>query len=239
MEEARDLIPHIDRGGDLRRQVDDLIAQHDQTLAETLRAKLIAKPLDALEGFRRLFYDKLGIDPPTGRMPVYVAEDPVFRSQEVWSYRDYSTVDGETIVLERFPREAPPSPEFADREGHLVSESEERDNVALEEASVVADPAMYDSDEVEERLERLRSDCPGSKAVAARTRHGCEILYHRLDQPDERFSVKVLAKKLLVPVTALVSAVHSLMLQARDVIGRFVVRFGVHSVAMLVTRVVP
>ncbi|WP_112271709.1 hypothetical protein [Lentzea terrae] len=237
MAEAKHLIRHIDRHGDLRLQIDDLIAGHDPALAETLRAKLIAKPLDALEGFRRLFYEKLQIDPPARPMPAEVAAYPQMMSEQVWSHRDYPTVVGDTVVLQRFPHGARPSPEFADKEGHLVSESEEADNHAIENASVVVNPSACESDEIEGQLARLRDDWPGSKLVGVGSEEGCELLFHALGRPAERFSVKVLARKLLVPVSALASAVHSLILRARDVVGRFVVRFGKHSVALLVTRV--
>jgi len=238
MEEANHLLRHIDRRRDLQRQIEDLIASHDTSLADILRNKLIAKPGEAHEGLKRLFYEKLGLDPPARAMPGYVADDPVAKGEPVRSHRDYPTVEGGTISLVRFPSEACGAGPSRHGEGHLVVDCEERNVYALNEAAVIADERIPIGEEVERRLARLHAEHPGSRLTAVGSDDGCEIMIRRFERPSERFSVKVLVKRML-PVGALASAVYSLLVRVREVVGDFVVRMGELAVDMSVTRIAP
>lgn len=236
MAEAKYLIPHIDRDRDLRRQIDNLIAGHDPSLAETLRERLIARPGEALEGLRRLFYAKMGLSPPKLAVPRNAAIHPAVLIFPVRSHRDLSVVDGTTITLVRLPDSvcAPPSsPDEPQR--HLVVEWGESDLNKLTDAAVMVDNDVLDGAALEQRLALRLEQLPGLRMTAVGSSGGCEILFRTRDSPGQRFSVKV-AKKLL-PLSALASAVYSLWNKFKAfVVGEFVVRMGALEASMSVTR---
>jgi hypothetical protein len=227
MEEAKGLFHHIDRDRDLRSEINDLIAQHDASLGERLRGRLIAQPGRALEGLRELFYEKMGIDLPGLQLPMNAADLPTVPIIPVRASRDFPKIDGQVIRIDRYPDAiCEPGATRDNVAGHLVVECDERNLLALENAAVLVASVPTEGEAQVRRLIRLLDSWPGARMVVGANSDGCDILFRRRDAPSERFSVKVLAKKHF-PVSAVASAVYALWMSAKAcIVGNFIVWLG-------------
>lgn len=237
MDEAKDLLHHINRDRELRYEIDDLITQHDASLGERLRSRLIAKPGQALEGLRTLFYEEMGMDPPGLQLPMNRADMPTVPIFPVRAHRDFPTINGEVIQLDRYPDAVcEPGATRNGIEGHLVVDSNERNFLALQNAAVVVDPVPKEGEAQFRTLTQLLGSWPGARMAVNPNSDGCDILFRSRDAPHARFSVKILAKKHL-PVSAVASAVYALWMKAKAfVLGNFIVWLGELHVPISIMR---
>lgn len=239
MEEARDLLHHINRDRDLRSDINDLIARQDASLGERLRRRLIAQPGQALEGLRTLFYGKMGMDPPGLQLPMDGADMPTVPIIPVRAHRDFPRIDRDVIRLDRYPASmCEPGATRDGVEGHLIVESNERNYLALQNAAVVVDPVPKEGEGQLQRLAELLDSWPGARMAVSPNSDGCEVLFRSRNAPRARFSVKMLVKKHF-PVSAVASAVYALWMKAKTcVLGNFIVWLGELHVPISIMRAV-
>ena len=160
------LAKHLDPGGDLRKQVDQALAEHDPGLLMPLADRVFAHVGTSSIRLRDTLYRELDLE-PLEDLPLPRVPDAHPDLKPVTAFNVRTEFSGDTLAIDRFPRAATASRE---PDQHLAVREDEPDLRLAELASVLvraeilADPRGWATRNL---------DLFGALVVAAATPTGC------------------------------------------------------------------